>query len=1107
MPATQNLDTRKKTPAKSGIPVNYSSKTKISPPSMRKSRSSGNLKESPWLFAFGAKGMVDEDDDEEDDIPKTRCDRPQQKSHQIPLRGDTDDDDNEGNFQIVAQVLGGALANQKRSPHSSRGSSRQSSGSASRKTSLTDSPNSPATPPQLDARSSNPPSKFDKVIHQRRSEPQSLRNRFQVDTQGKSKTIKRSSVPPARKSSPKDSSGYSRGQSRVGSQASHRARTESTESTESIDVSNVEPSPKKQIKSSDQAFPESLPADDDEFSYSTLRNSTGESMVMAIATAAAQRRSPNATPAKPQSMSRRSPPSGITSSTSSESLAERSSQRKDPSKTQKVKQKTPTKNGAPTVDSEQMKPPRSTSKSNSSYTRSPNQQGDSNTRNTRIYEEKGDRFDEVDGRICKDDEGEEEVVYTGRRIVTDDNQMSRKPSEYTETTIQDQQGGQTKVWRSPPKQSQAQTAQNGSGSIERLPGSSSDLGYETADGEGRFDYDRSPSKQNSYGPPDRVLSKSTSNMSGSTAVPQSQSVPTTHRSPQRDAQKIDVSKLMQELELAREAYMISQSEARQLQIEGEKYRSALDRTLQDLSALHEKLDEETRRYHNMLEKERLEASARLERIASEMQNEMREREARLKQEVEEHLRVVEGHARQEVEGSQKQLAEVQGQMKNVQGDLEQTRNQLFESQEQEQKLKNQLADLKSQSTSHMDKFNKVYEEKEILAILLQEEKEKVYCHENDIRMFSARIKALNEANAQLKEERDHYRQSARALQYSAGENSPGVNSKQLSFYQDLNQQLKQDNDHLRAILTQYKITVPPLSDASSASTNWASTSPSSRSPHSQQRTSPALSVGGRGAGQVTPESYNQSQYRQLFGSGGGGATTGTSAGNGPGGGGSGGVPSYVQIPRNVGSDTGYRNTPTPLRTLHNPDGFKVSEPIDSLYDPAHASPQDRNAYTRDNKTRPFDEYEGSGAHGGRYGDMGSTYGATPSAQQRSTIWTPSKDRSGGGGVGSSNEQSVYASQGGSLKSFVARKASQEDIGSLSRPNPGILNTSEANRQELTRRRMEVEARLLHKKFQRIPASGGNVNQRRQREIVDRELDEANAELQAIKRKMKNLGMV
>ncbi|KND03696.1 uncharacterized protein SPPG_01162 [Spizellomyces punctatus DAOM BR117] len=147
------------------------------------------------------------------------------------------------------------------------------------------------------------------------------------------------------------------------------------------------------------------------------------------------------------------------------------------------------------------------------------------------------------------------------------------------------------------------------------------------------------------------------------------------------------------------------------------------------------------------------------------------------------------------EASVLQVKDLKDQLSALNNEYQEVRNQLFESHDRDQVLNDKM-------TAMQESLDLLREEKDEVYQLLQDEKAKTFRHEADFRLFSRKIRTLQEQNSQLHQEAEQLRIELRRMQYDApSPSSPSIGD---NFYKERLEEALLDNEALRALLEEFK---------------------------------------------------------------------------------------------------------------------------------------------------------------------------------------------------------------------------------------------------------------------------------------------------------------
>ncbi|TPX68517.1 hypothetical protein SpCBS45565_g03053 [Spizellomyces sp. 'palustris'] len=142
-----------------------------------------------------------------------------------------------------------------------------------------------------------------------------------------------------------------------------------------------------------------------------------------------------------------------------------------------------------------------------------------------------------------------------------------------------------------------------------------------------------------------------------------------------------------------------------------------------------------------------------------------------------------------------QVKDLKDQLSALNNEHQEVRNQLFESHDRDQVLYDKM-------TAMQESLELLREEKDEVYQLLQDEKAKTFRHEADFRLFSRKIRTLQEQNSQLYQEAEQLRIELRRMQYDApSPSSPSIGD---NFYKERLEEALLDNEALRALLEEFK---------------------------------------------------------------------------------------------------------------------------------------------------------------------------------------------------------------------------------------------------------------------------------------------------------------
>ncbi|KAJ3032243.1 hypothetical protein HDV00_007747 [Rhizophlyctis rosea] len=512
---------------------------------------------------------------------------------------------------------------------------------------------------------------------------------------------------------------------------------------------------------------------------------------------------------------------------------------------------------------------------------------------------------------------------------------------------------------------------------------------------------------------------------------QHQHLATHPRAPSDDSLHAEINELRDELRQTMHAWSHARDDAEQSRSALQDAREEVHRIRMDMVLARKQVDD------LLGEREELEREVdRYKRKIGELEGWVEEAR-RLQRESEERCRALE----ERVRNGDENLAEMRERLEAMDFEYREARAIEADVRKKEQGYHEELLSLN-------DALEQARLENEQLEDLLREEKAKNTRNEADFRLFSKKIRTLQDTNAELRQEADGLRTDLRKYQYesaSGGMAGSGVSGRGgaggdgASFYKDRLEQALYENEQMKAIIEQYKLSLPDtLPPSSSSSSSFSSATKYSRPypPHpptamsnattgrtlSHQRSTPTLNVNTR------------SSDASTFGR-----------------------PQAWPSNANNTSDAASRNSLTPSERAAFQDKMRRYEEEDE-----------------GSTTSPTDVVGAGGKWGtqslGRRTGRGGLVGVGSGEGQNGI--------GNGAGVKESNGAPLTADQYMSLKS--------ELDGELSRL-------------------LDVKSKLTSE-MSRIPASGGLGRVRRRKEELDGQLDDVERQLGAVRKRMKELGM-
>ncbi|KAI9095260.1 hypothetical protein DFS34DRAFT_651586 [Phlyctochytrium arcticum] len=425
--------------------------------------------------------------------------------------------------------------------------------------------------------------------------------------------------------------------------------------------------------------------------------------------------------------------------------------------------------------------------------------------------------------------------------------------------------------------------------------------------------------------------------------------------------------------------------------------------------------------------------------------------------MEKHFRENEEASAQRLETSARENAELYKRLEALQMEAQETQAALLQSVEHERALNQNLQ-------AAEEAIRILQAECEETMRLYHEEKAKTFRHESDFRLFSRKIRNLQDHNTQLQQESDNLRIELRKYQYEANQSS--TNDSQTGFYKERLEEALLDNEALRAFIEQ-------LRETSGGGL--------------QERNEP------RGPDHVStllaPSAPNARKFQPA-------ATANASP------------PMSNVFPQNspiAPSLHRVKSFPvSPLSTHHNsPDSNIGIADRQAFADRMWALENDDGRISQSplplNRSQAPQSLRKSSA---RHSDLGDSWAWTsPKLQRPHSLHSPNHPDT----LHSTPEKITSQRP---IRQSPSRHNSERSIGGLLSHEDGPIDYINL-RQELSdelKRLMDTKAQLSAE-MSRIPSTGGLGRGRRRKEELDNSLDEVEKSISSVKRKMRTAGVL
>ncbi|KAJ3298182.1 hypothetical protein HK104_011032 [Borealophlyctis nickersoniae] len=378
------------------------------------------------------------------------------------------------------------------------------------------------------------------------------------------------------------------------------------------------------------------------------------------------------------------------------------------------------------------------------------------------------------------------------------------PGESLEEYLQRTGRARSLVARTPPPQVRSASLQDNSSAAENNSPSSSNSSRRV-DESNNMSYSRSsaseihdfapssPTPQPAYSPHGKLRVSSLTSRWDTHPVapppPTKDAYPKETR-PSQDNQALlsELAQVREELHETQHAWLRGQEETDRYRIELEEAREEIHKVRMEAAGARRQL-EVAAADRAVLEEQMDVYQRKLKEVLARSDEMERERA-----DYEERVRNLVGRAGGTEDALRKQVEDLQDQLHALKAEDEEVRNQLFDLQNKEHAAAEERKML-------LQVAEQVKMERDEACALLEEEKAKGFRNEADFRLFSRKIRTLQDTNTELRQEVEQLRVELRKYQYEAASAAPDNDS---TFYKDRLEQALFDNESLRALIEEMK---------------------------------------------------------------------------------------------------------------------------------------------------------------------------------------------------------------------------------------------------------------------------------------------------------------